>query len=899
MRSKCKWIESGEKPSKYFCALEKRNYVSKNIVKLESQDRQITDQNEMLHEIKAFYQNLYASRDNELNDVNLEMLLNNYDIPKLKDEDKLKLEQSISLEEVGQAARSLKNDKSPGPDGFTARFFKFFWPNLKTIIFRSITEGLNKGELSTTQKMGIISIIPKGDKKRELLKNLRPISLLNVTYKIISYCITTRLKTVLSYIINENQKGFLKGRYIGENTRTLYDVMKILDNKKDKGLLLLVDFEKAFDSVSWVFIDKVLKFFNFGPTFRGFIKFLNNDFKLCVLQHGCFSSFFPVGRGCRQGDPISSNIFLLCVEILGILVRNNKDIKGIKLGKFEIKINQYADDTSLILDGSEHSLRHSLNLLDQYAKFSGLKPNIEKTRCIWLGNKKYSEDRLCRDIPLIWSKEPFKFLGIIFSINLKEMERLNFDSKISEIKNLINSWSRRLLTPVGKITVVKSIILSRLTHLFISLPNPSEKIISNLEQDLFRFVWSNKPHKIGRNIIMQNYEEGGLNMVNIRCFIKAMKMSWVDRLINDDSLLTELFELNVFERKENFFSVGAELLNYVSCNIKNEFWKDVINAFYELRDIIQNQSSETDFLYEEIWYNKKIKVDKKPVFYKAWADKKIMYIYDLYDQNGNLLNYDNFCAKFNFRPPITHFYGIVRSISKVWHNLRIRQNIILPNFKNYIRLIYKNKQSKKTLYQIFLSNVKNLKKINHISKWRNDLNFNIEDSDISKINLIPIVMTTDTKMRWFQYKIIHRSLATNVILNKMNIRQSDLCSFCLLEKETIFHLFCDCDFVKSFWEQFKNWICTNAEDISLNNFEIIFGKVKNKKYSCLNLLITLAKYHIYKQKFKNSRPLFFNFKLEIQYYYKLEKFIYKKNNREREFTIKWQLYSSIIEEDGI
>ena len=217
--------------------------------------------------------------------------------------------------------------------------------------------------------------------------------------------------------------------------------------------------KKAFDSVSsWKLIDKVFKFFNFGPIFRGYLKSLNKDFKLCVIQHGISSSFFSVGRGCRQGDPISSNIFLLCVEILGILVRSNKNIRGIKIGEKEIKINQYADDTSLLLDGSEYSLRHSLNLLDQYAKFSGLKPNIEKTRCIWKGSKKDSNDRLCEEFPLVWSKDPFTLLGIIFSINLSEMEKLNFDKKLHEIKNLMISWSRRRLTSFGKKTVIKSVI---------------------------------------------------------------------------------------------------------------------------------------------------------------------------------------------------------------------------------------------------------------------------------------------------------------------------------------------------------------------------------------------------------------------------------------------------------
>ena len=107
-------------------------------------------------------------------------------------------------------------------DGFSVEFFKFFWPNLKYFILRSINESVDNGNLSISQRRGVITCLPKGDKSRFYLKNWRPISLLSVIYKMASACIANRLKTVLPDIISEEQKGFMKGRFIGESTRLLY-----------------------------------------------------------------------------------------------------------------------------------------------------------------------------------------------------------------------------------------------------------------------------------------------------------------------------------------------------------------------------------------------------------------------------------------------------------------------------------------------------------------------------------------------------------------------------------------------------------------------------------------------------------------------------------------------------
>ena len=194
IRARAKWIEDGEKPSKYFCSLETRNYTNKNITKLvSSEGTNILEQADILQEIKTFYINLYSSREHTMTNVNLEELLQGQDVPTLNEEERDTLDRPLLAEELSSALKHMKNDKSPGPDGYTVEFFKFFWADLKHFLHRSLMTGITEGNLSITQKQGIISILPKGNKPRDNLKNWRPISLLNVTYKIFSGCVAQRI----------------------------------------------------------------------------------------------------------------------------------------------------------------------------------------------------------------------------------------------------------------------------------------------------------------------------------------------------------------------------------------------------------------------------------------------------------------------------------------------------------------------------------------------------------------------------------------------------------------------------------------------------------------------------------------------------------------------------------
>ena len=192
------------------------------------------------------------------------------------------------------------------------------------------------------------------------------------------------------------------------------------------GLLVLIDFEKAFDSISWKFIYHVLNFFGLTENFVKWIKLFNTDISAYIIQCGKLSKKIQIGRGCRQGDPISAYLFLLAAEILSMLIKSNSDIKGIKINQKEFKISQFADDTTLLLDGSQSSLQAALNTLEIYGCYSGLKMNKEKTKIVWLGRMKLSTKKLNVTMPLEWGNTEFTLLGIKFSVNLNVIPEINY-----------------------------------------------------------------------------------------------------------------------------------------------------------------------------------------------------------------------------------------------------------------------------------------------------------------------------------------------------------------------------------------------------------------------------------------------------------------------------------------
>ena len=859
IRSRGNWIEWGEKPTKFFLNLERKNALDRSILCLKNQHGSIiTDQNEIMKEAHCYFSHLFKV-NNHYDDKTLELFLSGFDIPILNKEHNDLLDCTITIHELSESVNKLKNDKSPGLDGFTSEFLKYFWPRLSSIFYSALHCSWQKGILSSTLRQGVIILIPKKNKPRNLLSNWRPISLISNFYKIISHCIASRLKVVLPHLIHDNQKGFMAGRYIGENIRLLYDILLYSDLENIPGHLIMVDFEKAFDTISHSFIWQVLDFWGFGPTFINWCKLLYNQGSSSVLVNGNRSPLFDIGRGCRQGDPLSPYLFILCVEMLAIRIRGDNLIKGITLPGCNVKLIQYADDMAFITDGSDISFKSVISNLEYFHSISGLKVNYDKTYIFSIGALRLSKNIVKGFHRFVWDPGGFfTFLGVTFSLNVSEMVNINFEKIVTIVNDVICSWSRRKLTTLGKITVIKSLILPKLNHLFLSIPNPSEDFLNTIEKMLYSFIW-NGPDRIQRKQLCLPYEQGGLRMIDLKLFIDSMKLTWLRRFFYASSHSSTycLFRYFLFKHVPYFWEGGATYLQSRLRFVSNAFYVDISNALIRLRYSLDAKSNVTPNTSQTLWLNNLIQVGNRPLFIKNWIDKGINFIDDLINSDGVFYSLENFISTYNCQSNFLEYEGVLRAV-KSFLKANSSKKISRPFIPDLFQLILKSRKGGSDFYKCLLSNTNVVRKSE--DKWRVDIKN--DNLNWRYIYNLPFSLYLESKYSWFQFRINTRILSTRSYLFKINISNSDLCSFCKKEKETIIHIFSSCEMVLPLWLKFKDTVYACTENVLVLNHEtMIFGICTyHRSNKVLNTLLIWLRFYIYRCKMRDEILSYKSFK---------------------------------------
>lgn len=326
-------MEEGEQNTAYFFRLEKLHAKNNTIQKLNIDGDITDDPRKIAKYCSDFYIKLYESKYNEESTYQFWGSLTE---TKLIDTDlKESCDKPLTLQEVIFAIEHLKPNKSPGTDGITSEFYKAFSKQLAPFLLGLFLECIGNESLPPTLTQGLITLIPKPKKDLLLIDNWRPICLLNNDYKIFALIFARRIKTVLDYIIDETQSGFMRNRHISNNIRLVLDLIDYSDLCSDESFILFLDFYKAFDTIEHKFIFHALQKIGFGSYFSSAIKTMYTDGNCSIRLHAGTSPRFFLKRGVRQGCPISPYLFLLCTQLLTDSLKLSP-IKGISIAGKEV-----------------------------------------------------------------------------------------------------------------------------------------------------------------------------------------------------------------------------------------------------------------------------------------------------------------------------------------------------------------------------------------------------------------------------------------------------------------------------------------------------------------------------------------------------------------------------------
>ena len=435
LHSRSTWYnKKGKKSTKHFLTLEKCQKSKTFVKRLISRETEFSDYRDISFTIRKFYTNLF-SRKSVMTVQDCVAFLDTLDMSLSSGIREGICEGMINVIECFNCLQSMHSNKTPRNDGITHEFYIAFFDLIEDLLMSSINHSWEVGELSTSQKQVVITLIEKKGKDKRYIQSWRPISLQNVDAKIISKVLAMCLKKVIDKVIRPDQTAYIPGRFIGKSIRLISDILECTEVEEMEGYMFAADIEKAFDLVDHNFLIAVLKKFGLGHKFIQWVKTLLYDQQSCVMINGHSTGSFALKRGSRQGDLLSAFLFLLTIEVLFIMIRSNVNIKGLNIFENEIKYIACADDTTLFLRDLR-SFFELLSLFQIFESWSSLKLNLNKSELCGIGIKKGVNLAFCGCKVVNLGKETVKILGAHFSYNMSLVDSRNFVETISKMEEI-------------------------------------------------------------------------------------------------------------------------------------------------------------------------------------------------------------------------------------------------------------------------------------------------------------------------------------------------------------------------------------------------------------------------------------------------------------------------------
>ncbi|KAF3781707.1 retrotransposable element ORF2 protein [Nymphaea thermarum] len=462
-RSRICWLAEGDKNTSFFHAMAKSRQAKRKIRSIEYDDTEYVESGQILEVCTAYFRRVLDTDEAQ------GMLFEGVDsIPKVTDSDNEQLLRPILEEEVYAVVWSLDKDSAAGLDGFPNYFYQECWPMVSADVVKAVKDFFSTGKIVKSINETMICLIPKRENTKKV-DDYRPISLCNTIYKIITKVIVNRMRGILGRIINANQVAFSKGRHIHDNILWVNETFNSKDFWEKGGCCLKLDLMKAYDRVSWIFLENSMKFLGFHPRWIDRLMQCITSVSYRVFVNGRMGKKFHGRHGLRQGDPLSPYLFLIVMEMLNRRITKDIISKRILLSKIRcVRLKScammFADDVILLVKATKGSISAIKVILVDFDRLAGMKVNKQKSEIFANTRVGCHSSEIQRMLQWARGDLPSEYLGLpLFLGNLTEDLCLPL---LTKVEKRLASWKARLLSYAGRLPT-----LDRLKKTGIQLAN--------------------------------------------------------------------------------------------------------------------------------------------------------------------------------------------------------------------------------------------------------------------------------------------------------------------------------------------------------------------------------------------------------------------------------------------